>query len=299
MTRDGLKFILIGHPVGHSLSPVIHHAAYDELGLRGNQYVAIDCPDPESVKEQMDAIRRGEVAGANVTVPWKRLALELSDELDDSAKSTGAANVLCGVGPEGARRVVAHNTDVPALSRELSRGTAKIRRAALIGSGGAALSAVAACRAIGAMDVAVVARRFRGQRESWQVDELTRLGARPVAWPDDVRVESEWRSAVCQADLIVQSTTDGMAGATDGTTVERIVPWADVPKSAFAYDLVYNPAVTRFVAAARAHGLVAESGLGMLVGQAALAIELWLGERPPEEPMRAAASQALFEKNTR
>lgn len=298
MTGGGLKFILIGHPVAHSLSPAIHHAAYREMGLTGHQYIAVDCPDPQSVKERMDAIRRGEIAGANVTVPWKRLALELSDELDDSAKSTGAANVVCAVGPDRSRRIVAHNTDVPALSLELSHRKEHVRTAVIIGSGGAALAAVAACRAIGATDVVVVARRFRGQRgSSWQAEDLTALGARVVAWPDDVNSESEWRSAVSQTDLIVQSTSDGMAGATDGTSVERVVPWADVPKSAFAYDLVYNPQITRFVAAARAHGIRAESGLGMLVGQAVLAIELWLGQKPPEEPLRAAAIRALAQKN--
>lgn len=299
MKREGLRFVLIGHPVAHSLSPAIHHAAYAELGLEGNHYEAVDCPDEDAVLVQLDAIRRGEIAGANVTVPWKRFALEHSDEREGPAKVTFAANVLVAKGPPGDLRIVAHNTDVPALALELLRRSGPVQRAVVIGSGGAALAAVSACRAIGAADIAVVARRFRGTRApTWPgAEELAELGARPVAWPDDVGVPSEWRSAVCEAEVIVQSTSDGMAGSSDGTSVERIVPWEDVRKDVLAYDLVYNPAVTRFVAAARSRGLKAESGLGMLVGQAALAVELWLGERPAEGPLRTAALRALAQKS--
>lgn len=295
------RFILIGHPVGHSLSPAIHTAAYAELGLTGLRYDAVDCPDAASVKEQLAAIRRGEIEGANVTVPWKLLALELADELDPSARSTGAANVLRPVGPAGARRLVAHNTDVPALASELSAGNAPVRSAAIIGNGGAALAAVAACRAMGAAEITVVARRFRGARgPAWEREpELSALGARAVAWPDEAGESSEWRAAVLRANVIVQSTSDGMSGATDGRSVAGVVPWAEVRRDAFAYDLVYNPAVTPFVASARSHGLRAESGLGMLVGQAALAIELWLGKRPDSVALRHAAEQALARKSGR
>jgi shikimate dehydrogenase len=301
-------FVLIGHPVGHSVSPAIHQAAYRELGLSDCRYVALDCPDRASVERQIDALRRGEIRGANVTVPWKRVALELSDEKDASARDTGAANVLHR-STEGSNRVTSHNTDVLALADELARGRTRALSKAtapapgeascalVIGNGGAALAAVTACRAIGVGRVVVVARRFRGSDpQRWEgADEFRKLGAVPVAWPD-VAHSAPFHEAASASDLVVQTTSDGMRGASDGRSVRDVVPWASLRRSVFVYDVVYNPSVTPFVEAARAHGLSAETGLGMLVGQAASAIELWLGQRPPLEPLRRAAEDALARK---
>lgn len=291
-------FILIGHPVGHSLSPAIHHAAYVELGLSGHRYVAVDCPDEAAVRAQIGALRSGDIAGANVTVPWKRLALALADDVDASAKDTGAANVLRPVGDGTGMRIVAHNTDVPALLAELRRGCPDARSAMILGNGGAALAAVAACRALGVARPFVTARKWKGARSAeWhRADEFGAVGAVPVAWPDDTGAGSEFHRAVVASDVIVQSTSDGMAGASDGSAVRDVVPWAALRARTFAYDVVYSPAETPFVRAARAHGLPGENGLRMLVGQAALAIELWLGRAPGLGPLVDAASRALAEK---
>lgn len=296
MSAPQKTFALFGHPVSHSLSPSIHRAAYDELGLRDHEYVALDCPDEASVRARFEALRRGDIAGANVTVPWKLLALALADERDPSARDTGAANVLVRSSASG--RIVAHNTDVPALSDELARGVEHPRRALVIGNGGAALAAVAACRSLGAERIAVVARRFRGTDEAaWERSgEFRNLGAVVLGWPDDALRREALAHEASALDLVVQSTSDGMRGASDGTSVRDALPWAALPKSVFVYDVVYNPSVTPFVAAARGHGLAAESGLGMLVLQAARAVELWLGERPPFLPLRRAAERALAEK---
>lgn len=293
---DGATFVLIGHPVGHSLSPVIHAAAYEALGVSGKRYIAVDCPDAEAVERQVDALRRGEIAGANVTVPWKRLALDLADEAHASARDVGAANVLSAVDANGNRRIVAYNTDVGALAEELARCRPDARAAIVIGNGGAALASVAACRAAHVDRVTVTARRFRGERTpAWErADELEALGAIPVPW--DPGSASTLGHAFSSADLIVQSTSDGMRGASDGTAVRDVVPWSHLAPATCVYDLVYNPAVTPFVEAARRCGLRAESGLGMLIGQAARAIELWLGRRPAPEPLRKAAEAALLQK---
>jgi shikimate dehydrogenase len=248
-------FILIGNPVAHSLSPAIHAAAYDELGVKDCRYLAVDCPSPADVAARLDEMRRGDVAGANVTVPWKRLALDSADEVHASAQATGAANVLRPVDVGGVRRLVAHNTDVPALAEELRRGRPGARIATIIGSGGAALAAVVACKSIGVERVAVVARKFRGEPSTWAgAAPLSERGATPLAWPDDAAHATSLRRAFAESDLIVQSTTDGMSGASDGTTVRALVPFAELDRGAFLYDVVYNPPVTPFVAAARARG---------------------------------------------
>jgi shikimate dehydrogenase len=196
-------------------------------------------------------------------------------------------------------RVVAHNTDVPALAAELSALRPGARTALIVGSGGAALAATAACRSL-RTDVAVSARAFRGAAPWKGAEEFRERGAATVPWPEHGKDrESEFFRFVTGSDVIVQTTSDGMHGASDGTTVREIVPWEDLATHVAVYDVVYNPAVTPFVKAARERGLRAESGLGMLVGQAAFAIELWLGARPPAPPLRAAAERELEERARR
>ena len=151
-----LTFVLLGHPVGHSVSPAIHGAAYRALGAP-HRYEVRDCPTPEHVRAQVGALRAGELAGANVTVPWKRLALELADRADDSARATGVANVLS----RDERGVItASNTDAGALADEIASLHAAPRRAAVIGTGGAAQAAVVACRSLGLVDIAVSGRSW-------------------------------------------------------------------------------------------------------------------------------------------
>lgn len=287
-----LRFSLFGHPVGHSLSPVIHHAAYRELGL-SHRYELRDIPDLRALESAMSALRTGEIAGANVTVPWKREALALADHRAPSAERVGAANVLCP-GPGGA--LSAHNTDVPALAEEVRSLRGVPKTALVLGSGGAALAAVVAMQLLGASEVAVVARRFSKQTPAslWQsADEFRRLGAQTLAWPEPPGETKELVDFCERVEVIVQATSAGMRGGEPGEQVARAVPWRRVGGDALAYDLVYNPPETEFLTAARARGLARSHGLGMLVGQAALAIELWLGVRPPSGPLRAAAEAEL------
>jgi shikimate dehydrogenase len=283
------RFVLLGHPVAHSLSPAIHQAAYDALGLP-HRYDLVDAADEGQVRAAVEALRRGEIAGANVTIPWKRAALRLADAADPSASSIGAANVLA---KSAALGIVACNTDVLALREELALLVPAPRRIVVIGNGGAALAAVAASRGLGA-EVGVVARRFRPDERGSLPDseEITRLGATALPWPEQ-GLASSFHDYVCEADLVVQATSAGMLGADQGGTVARLVPWPELPAGAKAYDLVYNPFETPFLEQARLAGRRAEGGLGMLVGQARAAIELWLGVSPPREPLLAAAVRAL------
>jgi len=283
------RFALFGHPVAHSLSPAIHAAAYRWLGQE-HDYVLIDCPSESSFRSAVERVRSGELGGANVTVPHKQLALALADHVDESAAETGAANVLF----RSASRLEAHNTDVPALIAEL-RALAPVRASCLIlGAGGAALAAAVACRALGVDRIRIAARRFVAdlRREEWPNAALfERMGAELVGWP--VRDRTLAPGAV-DVGLLIQATSAGLTGGeAEWEAVARIVPWEHVPASARAYDVVYTPAVTPFLARAQAWGLRSEGGLGMLVGQAARAIGLWLGATPELEPLRRAAEREL------
>lgn len=291
------RFVLVGHPVGHSLSPVIHQAAYRALE-RGGHYELCDAPNLAAVQRQIGRLKNGEVRGINVTVPWKKVALANSERADASAAAIGAANVLTR---ESDGAVVAHNTDARALADELGdiRSRAALpdsRQAALVvGNGGAALAAVFACRSIGAPEVFVTARRFAPEmpESQWPGGDLLRgLGARLVAWPghDDGAALDGLRAEI---GLVVQATSAGMQGIGGGEVLTESLGLHRFIAPSAAYDLVYTPRVTPFVQTARAAGHVAESGLGMLVGQAARAIEIWWGVLPDKAPLAAAAEQAL------
>jgi len=283
------RFILLGHPVSHSLSPAIHGAAYAECGL-SHRYELRDAPDEQAVKAAIEEIRGGAIAGANVTVPWKQVALSLADRADATASEVGAANVLV---PDGKGGVVAHNADVGALADELRALASAPAVTLVLGAGGAALAAVAAARRIGSERVLVSARRFDLEVpiDAWpNAGPLARLGAELFPWPGGI--EPTFFRAF-DVNVVVQATSAGMLGAGPGADVADVVPWKHLPRGAVAYDLVYNPADTPFLRAARDAGVVARGGLGMLVGQAVISFELWLGRAAPRERMQRAAEDAL------
>ncbi len=283
-----LRFVLVGHPVAHSVSPAIHHAAYQSLGL-SHRYELVDAASEAELASVVEALRRRELAGANVTIPWKRAALRLADVADPSASSVGAANVLLRAS-DG--RIIAHNTDVPALRAELVMLHAEPRSIVVIGSGGAALAAVASCVGLGAR-VGVVARRFRAGSEPFDGGaEFERLGAVLLPWPEG-DASARFANFARAADVIVQATSAGMHGADAGDALAELVPWSELSKTSVAYDLVYVPSETPFLRRARGSGHRAQGGLGMLVGQAREAIKLWLGASVAAEPLYAAAVSAL------
>jgi len=288
------RFVLLGHPVAHSLSPAIHGAAYRELGL-AHRYELYDAPDEAALAAAIAEVRRGAIRGANVTIPWKRQALALADRAEPSAADVGAANVLAR---DAEGRVVAHNTDVGALVNEIGALASAPTTALVLGGGGATLAAVAALARLGVGEIGVSARRFDpGTPESgWPLaTELGRLGARLVPWP--LAGSGAVDDFAARAAVIVQATSAGMHGAAPGAEIADLVPWERLRSGAVFYDLVYNPRETELVRRARARGYEASDGLGMLIGQAALAFELWLGVLPPREPMWRAAEAEIARRN--
>ena len=289
-----LTFALIGHPVAHSISPELHHAAYRALGAP-HVYEKRDCPDEPAVRREVDALRRGNIAGINVTVPWKRLALALADRQHELAAQIGAANVLVR---EADGAIVAYNTDALALAAELG-GRAPPRSVAIIGSGGAARAAVAASCSLGADRIAVIGRRWTAGvlEDTWaNAADFSALGAIVMAWPKP-GVPSDWTAHVAGSEVVVQATSAGMQGADSGEVVTEIVPWSRLAPGVLAYDVVYNPPVTPFLARrTRRTACEARGGLGMLVGQAALSIELWLGVQAPRDAMARCRPGALLRR---
>jgi shikimate dehydrogenase len=279
-----LRFAVIGDPVGHTKSPRMHAAAYAALGLP-HLYEALPTRDDE-VRARVDALRDGVYQGLNVTVPHKQRVLDYVDAVETSAQAASAANTLVR---DASGRVIAHNTDVPALAAELRR-LAPARsseawaesEALVLGSGGAARAALVALGILGVRRICVRARSV--ERASSLVELLAR--ARPDA---AVRVEP---LAATRDDgrfvAIIQATSAGMQGAADGHAIAGAVAWERLATDAIALDVVYAPPETPFLARAYARGLRGDNGLGMLAGQGALAFAMWLGTEPPIDVMRAA-----------
>jgi shikimate dehydrogenase len=266
MTR---RFAVLGDPVAHSKSPAMHAAGYRARAL-DCAYEAIRAT-PADLAPLVQSLREGRFDGFNVTVPHKRRILDHVDRVDPSAESVGAANTLVRTA-EGA--VVAYNTDVPALAAELAKlapertkGEWRASRAIVLGTGGAAASAIAALeRDLGVREVIVRARR----------------GA-------DALRPTDFDGAVL---TIVQATSAGMDGADPGDVVADAIAWSALPARAVALDVVYAPRETPFLRAASAHRIRAINGLGMLARQGALAFELWLGGPAPYDAMLAAIAGA-------
>jgi shikimate dehydrogenase len=266
-------FAVVGDPVGHSKSPLMHQAAFRALGLP-HTYEAVRATAAE-FPSVVAAVREGRWDGLNVTIPHKERALLLADAVDATAAAAGVANTLVRAA-DG--RVVAHNTDIPGLAEELRAltGGAPLggARALILGSGGTARAAWSALSGpLGLRDIAVRARSPRA------------LGAEAA-----VRLQPWVPSPPSEATtlIVVQATSAGMTGADPGEPVAAVVAWEALPDDAVALDVIYAPAETPFLRAARARGLRCDNGFGMLARQGALALELWLGEKAPLSAMRAA-----------
>jgi shikimate dehydrogenase len=299
MRPTALRFAVIGSPIGHSKSPAMHAAAYRVLDLP-HTYEKLET-SAEELPARVEALRRGEFAGLNVTVPHKSRVLKLVDEVHASARATGAANTLVRM-PDG--RVRAHNTDMPAIAEEISRLAGNPLRlrggvGVVIGTGGAARAAIVALASH--LSLGRVLIRGRSLAETSHaiayVREIDRLlaaaGGRGVAvalGADGVHPPDKEDPKLV---AIVQATSCGMKGAAPGDVVANAVRWEQVPAGAVALDVVYSPARTPFLERATERGLVADNGLGMLARQGALAFELWLGIPGPVAIMRAAIDESL------
>jgi shikimate dehydrogenase len=267
---------VIGWPVSHSLSPVIHNAAFRAMRM-DRIYVPLPVP-PGSVGEALEGLMALGFEGANVTMPHKTQVAERVDELSDDARVLNAVNTIV-VGPAA---TVGHNTDVTGFDRFLRQdeGFDPAGRSVLIyGAGGAARACALALARSGAEAIVVSVRdasRADGVREAMD-GYGTRLEVASLEGARDQRV-----------DLIVNATPLGVAG--------EELPLPELGPGMLVVDLLYNPASTPLLEAARGAGAGAAGGLGLLLHQAALSFELWTGQVPPMDVMSAAALAALADR---
>ncbi len=273
---------LTGYPLAHSLSPQIHQAALQNLGLCG-EYRLFPVPpaadSPAGLAALIAALRRGELHGFNVTIPHKQTLARLVDELTPAAHAIGAVNTVY----QKAGRVIGDNTDAPAFMTDLMRHAVAAgpehRRALVLGAGGAARAVVYGLANTG-WQVFVAARRpeqAAALQNTGPADHIHPISFNPAGYPTDFT-------------LLVNTTPLGMSPGLETS------PWPEekaLPAGCLVYDLVYNPAETRLIRFARRAGHPAANGLGMLVEQAAQAFEIWTGQPAPRPVMQNAATLAL------
>jgi shikimate dehydrogenase len=275
------RVALIGYPLGHSVSPAMHNAAFRKLGLDW-KYEARPTP-PEELPRAVAALRKDPWAGANITVPYKEDVLPLLDEVSPHATALGAVNTICSQGGQ----LVGENTDMEGFRADLDAHcpTPSDGTTVVLGAGGAA-RAVAFAVARGRVDLRLICRREPpGRQIAAAVRAQTGVEMRLFPWE-----QASFLAIPTTTALIVNATPLGMHPHSDACPWPAAIPF---PDQAFVYDLVYNPTVTRLVQMARAQGLGAATGLGMLVEQGALAFERWTGLPAPRETMGRAAKQTL------
>lgn len=273
---------IIGAPVAHSLSPVMHNAAFRALKLDW-VYVPFPVP-PARLGAAVAGLAAAGVAGFNVTIPHKVAIMPFLDEIDPDAELIGAVNTV--LVREG--RLTGYNTDglglVAALADKLSfdpRG----KQVLVIGAGGAARSAVVALARAGAVRVHV-ANRTKDAALALVALVAGRLQGTPcAAGPLDAVADPAFIGCF---DLVVNTTSVGMSG----DSVPGLDP-ALLKSGARVYDMVYAPPVTPLLEQSGALGIPCANGLGMLVAQGEAAFRIWTGVVPPEGCMERALAAFL------
>ncbi len=249
------QYGIIGWPLGHSKSPLLHNWGLKEAGLTG---LYVPWPtEPAKLPAFMAEVRARHIRGVSVTIPHKQAVMRHLDGLTDRAKAVGAVNTLFW--RDGA--LLGDNTDVLGIVKALEGRGSGLKSALVLGAGGAARAACAALRELGVADVAV-ANRTAAKAEKLAAD----FGLRAVPWDERVRAWS----------LILNTTPLGMQGEHQDES-----PW---PADGFAgvglvFDFVYNPVRTRLLAEAQEAGVGCVSGLTMFLHQGLAQFELWTGKK--------------------
>jgi len=270
---------IVGWPVTHSLSPVLHGHWLAEYGIDGAMVPL--AAKTEDLARVIDGVRRAGFKGVNVTVPHKESAFAIAHRSDTAAKSAGAANLLIFHDSE----IEARNTDSLGLAESLMEkvGVLQGGSAVLLGAGGAARGAVLALDMLGAGKIHLL------NRDSRRAANLAASLAPQVKAALEPGGLDDWRAVAGGAALLVNSTSAGM-----GASPPLDIDLSFLPTFAAVCDIVYNPLETRLLKDAAARGHRTIDGLGMLMHQAVPSFEAFFGVRPQVTPaLREVLVQVL------
>jgi len=260
----------------------MHNAAFAALGLNW-RYLAFEV-DPKNLRSAIEGARAMNFAGLNLTVPHKLLAVDMVDELDESAKTWGAVNTIkFEQGQDGKIRVIGFNTDADGLTISLRQDLGielRGKRVLQLGVGGAGRTA--------ALKLATenIAELFLVNRTVNKAEEIA--AEIKKQFPSVKVIIGHPRGEV---DLLLNATSLGLKPE-DASPLDETQ--FSLKQAAAVYDMIYQPIETKLLAAAKAAGCKVANGIGMLVGQGAKAFEIWTGRPAPSEVMRQAVEQTVY-----
>ncbi len=260
---------LIGDPVEHSLSPLIHNAGYQALGIN-YVYVSFRVKD---IKQVIEGIRGLGIRGASITLPHKTRAIEYVDEMDRVALEIGAVNTI--VNNDGI--LIGYNTDYHGALKALEEATAlEGKKAVLVGGGGAATAIALGLKRSGAKLVILNRTKEKAKRLAEMFDADDSGGMEKL-------------NEVSSADILINATPVGMWPKAN----QSIIPKELLHDGLTVFDTVYNPKETKLLIEARGKGCAIVYGYKMLLYQAAVQFELFTGHQAPLKVMESALTQAL------
>lgn len=276
---------VIGYPIAHSLSPVMHNSAIGHLGM---DYVYLPLPvKPEKLAQAIEGFRAIDLQGFNVTIPHKQAIVPFLTEVSAIAQAVGAVNTVWWTGKHWAGT----NTDVAGFVAPLKAGERAWNQsiAVVLGNGGAARAVVVGCQQLGFAEIHVVGRdrqKLHAFQKSWieQSEQTT-----PVP---SIHTWEALPQLLPQADLLVNTTPIGMHPHDRSSPLDAtLTPYLSARIT--VYDLIYTPRPTQLLHQAQFHGAGAIDGLEMLIHQGAAALQLWLQHPAPIEVMRQSLLQYL------
>jgi shikimate dehydrogenase len=275
-------FAVIGHPIGHSLSPLMHNTAFKLLGL-DCQYEALDI-EPASLKQAIERFREQKWGGFNVTVPHKEAIIPLIDEVVPEAHSVGAVNTVVNRN----NKLIGYNTDVIGVERSLRLDREKIegKMCVIMGSGGAARSVAHVL----VHNIKPKAITFSALFPEQAHAIINSIGSSNVQFNVIQCTDAALENAIKDSTLIVNATTVGMFPH----VLDSPLPsqhW--LSNKHIVFDLIYRPLTTRLQSNAQAAGAKTIDGLGMFIHQGAAAFQLWTGMEMPMDRVKQVLEEKL------
>ncbi|HFI0633181.1 TPA: shikimate dehydrogenase [Streptococcus suis] len=276
MTIDGYTRLaaVVAKPIKHSISPFIHNLAFQDTGVNG-VYVAWEIPE-EDLAVTLENIKRYDMFGINLSMPYKQAVIPYLDSLTDSARLIGAVNTV--IHQDG--KLIGHNTDGIGFFKSLEnlRGfQVDNKRLTILGGGGASTAIIAQAALDGAKEITIFCRQQSLERTQASIALITQATGVPlkVLVNDDSKLMQE---EIAKSDLLVNGTSVGMDG------VSLPIPASlEFPEQLLVADIIYQPFETPLLKLAQSQGTPTINGLGMLLFQAAEAFQAWTGKEMPTD----------------
>jgi shikimate dehydrogenase len=284
---EEIKLALIGYPLGHSLSPVLYKCAFREYNIKGTYELL--ATQSEDLISQIKYLRANKYFGFNVTIPHKVPVTLFLSKYDEYVNMTGSVNT---VKIEEDMSLSGYNTDVMGFFEAIPKDVdLKNKKAAILGTGGAARAVCAGLYKAGVSEIDIYTRNVINSKET--IETLRNRF-------DKIKINSIQNSLMedlSDVDILVNTTPIGMKNFEDNNSIVKDEHFETLKNDTLVYDIVYNPLRTPLISKAIKHNKRYVCGLDMLVHQACCAFEIWTGQKPDFKSMKIAALEEFLIKN--